>query len=117
MTEFIHRAFLIVNGARQAAQRTRWKTLGPAGNAEAGTFTAPLSSDGSLPATHFGASSAFTDTMRRRLTNNNTGLKYYVVDSQGILRFTNSGTAIPGRTFTWEDVLTDMGLQPITPSL
>ena len=116
MTKYIHRAFLIVNNARRKGQRKRWKRLGPAGEAEARTFTAPLSADGSLPATHFGASSAFTAAMRETLSSgNDLGLTYYVIDEQAVLRFTNSKTTREGSAFTWEDALVDMGLQPAGP--
>lgn len=116
MTQYKHRAFLIVTEAERPTQRIRWTSLAPAGPAEAATFTAPLSADGFEPVTHFGASSAFTGAMQRSLVEgNNMGLMYYVVNPPGILRFTNSPVVQIGTAFTWADALADMGLQPAMP--
>lgn len=113
---YIYRMYIIVSDAeREAANAGAVQvTNNPA---DAYTYSMPLSSTGSAPATHWGCSTAATYEQTVTMAYVMAAIPlmsvrfYRCKVSDGRLDYTNSETAEVGSEFTWSDALADLGLQ------
>jgi len=66
-TSYIRRVFFIIRQSQRASFNTWWAANIDTGGAGDQTFSVPLSATGNLPATHWGACGAFTDSQFKQI--------------------------------------------------
>lgn len=118
-TEWTFRLHAIIGQSTSSAANAFWTLVAPSGDPEAQSYGVPLSANGQEPATHCGISSAFTAEMLAKLKvmqSEMADLRYYLCDAWTFeLLEQRNGTATIGQPSSWEDALSDAGLQTIQP--
>lgn len=104
MTEYMHRAIIIVPAAARTAANTNARKVDPVGGER--TFTVGLSPPGLLPPTHYWCSWAMTKQQWATIMAG-----YAFIDAQGTP--TPAGRLYDANTWSPEQVLQATGLQRI----
>ena len=119
-TEWIYRVAIFVPADERELANAVHTLYWPEGDPEAFTFSVPLSSDGMLPATHYGTYTAATEMLwamwKGIMSFICPGAVYYRTHyNEGILLETNGPTAQAkiGTPFYWAMALEDSQLQRI----
>ena len=114
-----YRLHAIIPQAEANASNAFWTMIGY-GDAEAQSYGVPLSANGQEPASYRGISSAFTAEMLAKLKvllPDLGSLSCYVIDAWSFeLLEQYNGNLVIGDIVTWEDALSDRGVQVINPS-
>lgn len=118
MTDWIYRYHLIVADAeRQEANESARSVTG--NDADLNTYIVPLSADGQAPATHWGCSTAATESIRTGMLQQLSGLQtvsFWRCAADGYaLQSTNHGgsQASIGEPFGFDDACAALGLSRI----